>query len=44
MCPYTKKHSGKSSTVRVEVLKSLEPWEKRDLDKFREEILDNKTT
>ena len=44
MCPYTKKHSGKSITVRAEVLKSLEPWEKRDLDKFREEILDKKTT
>ena len=44
MCPYTKKHSGKSITVRAEVLKTLEPWEKRDLDKFREEILDKKTT
>ena len=31
MCPYTKKHSGKSKKIRSEILKSLENWEKEEL-------------
>ena len=33
MCPYTKKHSGKSTKIRPRVLKSLEKWEKDELQK-----------
>ena len=31
MCPYDDKHSGASSTIREEVLSSLEPWELEEL-------------
>ena len=31
MCPYTEKHSGKSSQVRKEVIIDLEDWEKEEL-------------
>ena len=33
MCPYDDKHSGASSTIREEVLSSLEPWEFEELNK-----------
>tara|TARA_B100000686_G_scaffold269763_1_gene285839 strand:+ start:302 stop:520 length:219 start_codon:yes stop_codon:yes gene_type:complete len=33
MCPYDDKHSGVSSTIREEVLSSLEPWEFEELNK-----------
>ena len=32
MCPYDDKHSGASSTIREEVLSSLEPWELEELN------------
>ena len=32
MCPYTKKHSGKSNIIRKEVLKNLKDWEKEELN------------
>ena len=32
MCPYTNKHKGKSSTIRKDVLKNLEEWEKEELN------------
>ncbi len=32
MCPYVKKHSGKSSRLRKGIVKSLEKWEKSELD------------
>ena len=32
MCPYDNKHSGASSTIRDEVLNSLEPWELEELN------------
>lgn len=31
MCPYTNRHSGKSSTIKKEVLKNLESWERKAL-------------
>ena len=34
MCPYTNKHQGKSTTVRKEVIDTLEKWEKKELNLF----------
>ena len=34
MCPYTNKHQGKSTTVRKEVIDTLEKWEKEELNLF----------
>ncbi|MFL2983212.1 MAG: DUF5522 domain-containing protein [Candidatus Neomarinimicrobiota bacterium] len=31
MCPYTQKHKGLSNTIRKDVLKKLEDWEKKEL-------------
>ena len=42
MCPYTKKHSGKSDVIRDDVLKSLEQWEMEDLEKFNIEAQNKK--
>ncbi len=34
MCPYTSKHKGTSTTVRKEVIETLEKWEKKELNLF----------
>ena len=34
MCPDKRKHSGKSKTIRNDVLNALEEWEKKDLNRF----------
>ena len=35
MCPYTKKHSGKSKTIRDDVVETLNEWEKEELKKIQ---------
>ena len=42
MCPYTKKHSGKSDVISDDVLKSLEQWEIEDIEKFNIEAQNKK--
>tara|TARA_Y100000589_G_C27025725_1_gene576845 strand:+ start:262 stop:387 length:126 start_codon:yes stop_codon:yes gene_type:complete len=39
MCPYIKKHSGKSTEIRKDVLDSLEKWEKEELKDFESKRL-----
>ena len=39
MCPYDNKHSGASSTIRFEVLNSLEPWELEELNNNPDNII-----
>ena len=39
MCPYDNKHSGASSTIRSEVLNSLEPWELEELNSNPDNII-----
>ena len=39
MCPYNDKHSGTSSKVRKEVLRSLELWEFEELNKDSSHII-----
>ena len=33
MCPYEKKHSGKSKKIRDEVIDQLQDWEKDEIEK-----------
>ena len=40
MCPYTKKHTGKSKFVRKDVWMNLEKWEKDELNNIKVKIRD----
>ena len=31
MCPYEKKHSGKSKLIRKSIINNLEPWERKEI-------------
>jgi len=35
MCPYEKKHSGKSSVVRKEIIEDLDEWELKQIKNVR---------
>tara|TARA_A100001037_G_scaffold256559_1_gene242757 strand:+ start:221 stop:343 length:123 start_codon:yes stop_codon:yes gene_type:complete len=37
MCPYTDRHSGRSTKIRKDVLNKLETWEKNEIKQFLKE-------